>query len=163
VLFADVGGAQAIHKDHMDHDIEIEALESTYHDIDVRRNPADGSTVVTVPLRPYTGQDALHFVSCSLAVELPNGYPEIAPRVSLEHLNGMSEQRVGQLTARLRKVEAEFRGELILMALCMAANESLTEMDFPEGMSACKGCIGQTVVQHASALSLLLCSNALHG
>jgi hypothetical protein len=117
----------------MDREIEIEALESTYHGIAVLRNPADGSTVVTAPLQPYIGEDAVHFVSCSLVIRLPNGYPEIAPRISLDLLRGMSEQRSSELSARLHILLAELQNEMVLMALCVAVNESLTEMNFPEG------------------------------
>ena len=150
----------------MDYEIEVEALESTYNSVQVERD-GTGSAEVRVPLQPYTGDGALHFVACTLALHLPIDYPDDAPlRARLEATRGLSDRRIAALQALLDKQSAELQGEPALMAVCMTVQEQLSGMNFPDGAQSRAGASRMTLVQKqgrlgrsmlCAAMRLMLC------
>eukprot|EP00955_Chlamydomonas_euryale_P068947 360282-Chlamydomonas_euryale.AAC.10 len=114
--------------------LDVEVLRATYGDNDValRCHPgtcggfgsgegASPAAVVHVQLRPHTGEDAsCAFVSCSLALAAPHGYPcvDTPVGVALMGTKGMGDAREAELRTRLEDEARHMAGEMVLGHLC---------------------------------------------
>jgi RWD domain len=117
-------------------EVEVEALQHTYDTVKAYQN-SEGDVCVEIPLSPYTGAgDSGVFVSATMVLSAGALYPEEAPRVSFRDVKGMSDAHLSHISSRLHEEMAAAPGEVILMTLCMAAQEAITELNFPEGPHA---------------------------
>lgn len=108
---------------------ELEALQETF---DVTVSEHLGSHSISMRLEPYTGDEPI-FVEAYLNLSLGHGYPETVPEVSLSSPKGLSDERLQSLLKATNEVAEELIGEPVLMTMCMAAKDALSQMNFPEG------------------------------
>jgi RWD domain len=116
-------------------DVEIEAVRHVFEGLTYDFDSGSHMTAVCVPLRPYTGEDATAFVEVTTVFWMLPTYPETSPPdIKLKNYRGLSGARVSAIERRLRDDASELCGEMSLMCLCMAAQEQLTDYNYPEGV-----------------------------
>lgn len=115
---------------------ELEALSFVFTEDElkvVRREPLE----VAVQIAPYTGEDTRQqFVSASLSLRTPEGYPDTPAEFLLNDIKGLSDYAVAELKATLEREAACMAGEMMLGHLCETAKGLLTEFNRPEGSCA---------------------------
>jgi RWD domain len=119
----------------MDIAIELEALQATYETIAIHRTP--DVTRISMPVLPFTGgSDGAMFVAACLVAECSSDYPVEAPSLRFVDVKGMSDARLKTLSLRLQHELQQAPGEPVLMTLCLAAQEEVTTLNYPEGATS---------------------------
>lgn len=132
--------------------MELEALRYTYPEIQIEEGPAlaaadDGAAdagaagaapspaaSASIALRPRGARQA--FVSATLHLAAPAGYPATSPSIQLLDPRGLGDARAAALLARLNAEAADLAGGPCLGALVEACQDGLTEANAPEGAAA---------------------------
>jgi hypothetical protein len=115
----------------MDASCEIEALQYVFVDLQVQGE--EGSYTVVMQLQPFIGEEQETFAETGMKFSLDPSYPDVAPSITFFGSKGLSDARLSRLRQEALGAAEELRGEPMLMSMCMAARDTLSEMNFPEG------------------------------
>lgn len=115
--------------------VEISALEHVFGPFQTEVDDLATARELSLALSPYTGDDETVFVEMNITFRMGLRYPEEAPDVNLSDCKGLSDQRIALISRAIDEVAHEQAGEHMLMSMCMAAKEALSQHNYPEGMS----------------------------
>ena len=121
--------------------MELEALRFTYPEIHIDDGGGGGggddaglagaAAAASIALRPRCARQ--DFVSATLRLSAPRGYPAASPSIELCEPKGLGDARAAALLARLQAEAAEHVGGPCLGQLIELCQEGLTEANAPEG------------------------------
>ena len=118
---------------------EIEALRAILLDseLNIKENDRGEPECIETVLFPSTGEDSQsQYVCVTLIVQLPVGYPDVSPTISLRNPRGLDEE-----TVRLMQSDAEtkcndFIGQPVMFELIELIREHLTRSNLPTDQCA---------------------------
>lgn len=143
---------------------ELEALMSVYG-VDctvLQRSPP----FLLVSLKPRTAYDiSQQFVEAVLVIKASVQYPNEPPQLDLKDTKGLDEERLSVLLSSLRALTSELAFYPMLVAICEAATDMLTNMNQPEGN--CSFCMLPLVIEDKEfdiqpIIKLLSCFHCFH-
>lgn len=132
----------------IDLSVEISALEHVFGPFQTDVDDLARARQLDLTLSPYTGDDDTIFVDMDACFHMGMQYPDEAPTIDITSSRGLSDQRIRQIVRAMQAEAQELAGEHMLMSMCMAAKEALTQHNHPEGI-------------HIVTLSLLVSNHAV--
>ncbi|PNF19855.1 hypothetical protein B7P43_G12532 [Cryptotermes secundus] len=98
----------------------------------VRTNESGYPVAVETVVFPSTADDALQqYVCLTLVVELPSGYPDVAPVVSLRNPRGLDDSVLGRIDREAKEKCESYRGQAVIYELIELVKEHLTSSNLP--------------------------------
>lgn len=112
---------------------EIEALKAILlHEVDIKENDRGEPECIETVLFPSTGEDSQsQYVCVTLVVQLPTGYPDVAPSISLRNPRGLDEETVKQMQIDAEAKCEDFIGQPVMFELIELMREHLTRSNLP--------------------------------
>lgn len=114
--------------------VEISALEHVFGPFQTDVDDLASARQLSLTLSPYTGDDETVCVEMDITFRMGLRYPEEAPKLDVSNCKGLSDQRLDLIFRAVHEVADELAGEHMLMSMCMAAKEALSQHNYPEGM-----------------------------
>lgn len=143
----------------LDLSVEISALEHVFGPFQDDVGTLASSRKLTLNLTPYTGEDDKLFVYMDITFYIGQLYPDAPPKVEVASSRGLSDDRIRTVLQAMLEEAQQLTGEHMLMSMCMAAKEALSQLNHPEGVH-CHIC-DSPIPQHAQRLNPTLCFSLL--
>lgn len=147
-----------------DVELELEAVQAVYGSdcLLLQHFPPH----LLVSLKPRTADDfAQQFVEAVLVIKVSTQYPNEPPKLELKETKGLDEEKISVLLSDLEALAKELACNPMLVALCEATIDRLTDMNQPEGN--CCFCMFPLVIEDKDSTSkpfmkLLSCLHCFH-
>ncbi|PSN46697.1 hypothetical protein C0J52_06394 [Blattella germanica] len=98
----------------------------------VRNNESGYPEAVETVVFPSTADDALQqYVRLTLVVELPPGYPDVVPTVSLCNPRGLDDSVIARIDKETKEKCESYRGQAVIYELIELVKEHLTASNLP--------------------------------
>lgn len=143
---------------------EIEAVKAVYG--------SDCSVIQEMPpylkisLKPRTAEDlSQQFVEASLVIRANTQYPMEPPEIELTDSKGLDKCRHSYLLLEIQNYARELAASPMLVSLCEATIDRLSDMNHPEGN--CSFCLSPLVMEDAESglrpfMKLMSCFHCFH-
>ncbi|XP_031835225.2 E3 ubiquitin-protein ligase RNF25 [Nomia melanderi] len=118
---------------------EIEALKAILLDdeLNIKENERGEPECIETVLFPSTGEDSQsQYVCVILIVQLPVGYPDVSPIISLKNPRGLDEETVKLMQADAEAKCKNFIGQPVMFELIELIREHLTRSNLPTDQCA---------------------------
>ncbi|XP_076236194.1 E3 ubiquitin-protein ligase RNF25 [Calliopsis andreniformis] len=118
---------------------EIEALKAILLDneLNIKENNRGEPECIETVLFPSTGEDSQsQYVCVTLIVQLPVGYPDISPIISLRNPRGLDEETVKLMQSDAEAKCKDFIGQPVMFELIELIREHLTRSNLPTDQCA---------------------------
>ncbi|KAK2587958.1 hypothetical protein KPH14_004042 [Odynerus spinipes] len=118
---------------------EIEALKAILLDdeLSIKENDRGEPEYIETILFPSTGEDSQsQYVCVTLVVQLPYGYPDVSPNISLRNPRGLDEDTVRLMQSDAEAKCKDFIGQPVMFELIELIREHLTRSNLPTDQCA---------------------------
>ncbi|CAK9820403.1 E3 ubiquitin-protein ligase RNF25 [Anthophora plagiata] len=118
---------------------EIEALKAILLDdeLNIKESDRGEPECIETVLFPSTGEDSQsQYVCVTLIVQLPVGYPDISPTISLRNPRGLDESTVRLMQSDAEAKCKDFIGQPVMFELIELIREHLTRSNLPTDQCA---------------------------
>ena len=118
---------------------EIEALRAILLDseLNIKENDRGEPECIETVLFPSTGEDSQsQYVCVTLIVQLPVGYPDVSPTISLRNPRGLDEETVRLMQSDAESKCNDFIGQPVMFELIELIREHLTRSNLPTDQCA---------------------------
>lgn len=118
---------------------EIEALKAILLDdeLNIKDNDRGEPECIETVLFPSTGEDSQsQYVCVTLIVQLPIGYPDVSPTISLRNPRGLDENTVRLMQSDAEAKCKDFIGQPVMFELIELIREHLTRSNLPTDQCA---------------------------
>ncbi|CAL7947195.1 unnamed protein product [Xylocopa violacea] len=118
---------------------EIEALKAILLDdeLNIKENDRGEPECIETVLFPSTGEDSQsQYVCVTLIVQLPVGYPDVSPTISLRNPRGLDEDTVRLMQSDAEAKCKDFIGQPVMFELIELIREHLTRSNLPTDQCA---------------------------
>lgn len=118
---------------------EIEALGAILLDdeLTVTRNNDGVPINIETLIVPSTGEDCQsQYVCITLSANLPNGYPDVSPLITLKNPRGLDEKTVEKIKYETELKCSIFIGQPVMFELIDIIRDNLTKSNLPTGQCA---------------------------
>ncbi|KAL2644048.1 hypothetical protein R1flu_011635 [Riccia fluitans] len=142
-------------------EMEVEAVEAVYG--------PDCTVLCAFPphlsilLKPRTADVlTIQFVEAKLIIKASVEYPNKPPELDLKDAKGLGDTRHAKLLETVEAQAKEMSGEPMLVAICEAATDLLTEMNVPDG--ECCFCMNPFLMEDGAQpfMKLMSCFHCFH-
>ncbi|KAL3697234.1 hypothetical protein R1sor_011310 [Riccia sorocarpa] len=142
-------------------EMEVEAVEAVYGpDCTVLSSFPPHLSIL---LKPRTADVlSIQFVEAKLIIKASDEYPSEPPKLDLKDAKGLGDSRHATLLVALDAQAKEMSGEPMLVAICEAATDLLTEMNVPDG--ECCFCMNPFLMEDGAQpfMKLMSCFHCFH-
>eukprot|EP00892_Ulva_mutabilis_P007204 jgi/Ulvmu1/4856/UM020_0142.1 len=142
----------------LDLSVEISALEHVFGPFQRGVDDLAKDRRLSVNLEPYTGDEDNVFVDMDVTFCMGPQYPDVAPGIEITSSRGLSDERISTVVQSMLAEAQQLAGEHMLMSMCMAGKEALSQLNHPEG--ACPFCLED--MQDASICMRGACFHGFH-
>jgi len=113
---------------------EIEAVTAILDEdtVDIVRNADDSPAEISIKITPLTASEQeKQYVSLTLVVSIPDGYPMTPPTLGVRNPRGLEENAVASLLVDMNSKCEEYTGCPVMFELIEMSREFLTERNVP--------------------------------